>query len=848
MNNEYLLIFLAALKILHKPTVADEATELFLKNMSKANSHRVKGATLGLVAVLVLILILLGSAFFYITQFIGGDRQVVNATDAGALSAARAILAVAVPQDVVFTEFQGLGVNIPPDKNNGKLAPGAPDPINGKYNVLAYNRAAGVAALVAMNALEEARDGNLLAIDHANTVIAHLQAFGEALNKAIIDSGKLDMDNATTANAFQSIAIENNVNMLGTKSTIGLSADLQFASIPTGTAEDGGKANVYFNKAVFGNDTFLANIANTFQNTSGSIFSISASDPNAIGYEQQSFQGGRPLLKAYVPVSIDRRISPIYLCAVNPASQPHLVDLGRFNSSVSQYGYAPVNALKVQTKTSNTNYKKDLISTLACALVGALYNEYPISMAHGYVRIYNGPDARVANANTLPPMAYGSVNGTNSLFNNELWTGAEGGGGIYATNNNIFFTAHSTRGLAEVQAYIKYNQSKGYDPDGHSAREDPRDGKWVSPAIYNKLKVQYEQENPYRFNPFWPPNADGSLHIGSGPNQLATQQDLLNIRSLLTPVLHPCTTADYGPDPRSVCDNNVAQWQSNLNGQSSLGSPMPLGQTLTDLEALKGEVINQWLDAASANNHKYQYIPDGQLQNDSGSKFYSRDDIGYATPTNASSIAFGTVASPGQLIEQLSKYGPNELFINKINHGTMNLDINDVSQWNDTSTVLGQLLQRCREILPSADWVMVKNLLYAQPIDLGQYAYIYLPPNSNTLAISKNPPAFLNGLSEYLDPAALQADGSNYKVQDQALVAQGLSDPPLGTIVNSAKYDGNNLLGDNHLHAQPFESFEGMVNTYDYINWQPSSGINGLLGELSFYNSVQANGKFSAPN
>lgn len=50
--------------------------------------HRKKGATLGLVAVCVFVVIVLGVGFFILSKIIGGEREVANATDAGVLTVA----------------------------------------------------------------------------------------------------------------------------------------------------------------------------------------------------------------------------------------------------------------------------------------------------------------------------------------------------------------------------------------------------------------------------------------------------------------------------------------------------------------------------------------------------------------------------------------------------------------------------------------------------------------------------------------------------------------------------------------------------------------------------------------
>jgi hypothetical protein len=264
------------------------------------------------------------------------------------------------------------------------------------------------------------------------------------------------------------------------------------------------------------------------------------------------------------------------------------------------------------------------------------------------------------------------------------------------------------------------------------------------------------------------------------------------------------------------------------------------------LEALKGEVITAWLNDATTNGFNsasffnYTYSTNGsEFSNDSGSKYYYQSGVGYATPTNSPSIAFGTVVAPGQLLDQLSENSINQGVAACTDTGSYS---GNVSQWTDTGTILGRLLQRCQEILPGVTAVQVRALLYANPIDLGQYQYIYLPPGANALSISTSPPAFLNGLPEYNQPGTTVPDGNPMPL---------CKDPDFtGAIGNQvdSEVNGQNILGDNYLHDMPFQAFNGAIDTYDYAVWRSSSGRNNLLGELTFFNHVSANGQFSAPN
>jgi hypothetical protein len=275
---------------------------------------------------------------------------------------------------------------------------------------------------------------------------------------------------------------------------------------------------------------------------------------------------------------------------------------------------------------------------------------------------------------------------------------------------------------------------------------------------------------------------------------------------------------------------------------------VPAGQTVTNLEALKGEIITAWLTDANTNTanasnfFNYTWTTNGaEFGNDSGSKVYNQDGTGYAIPYNSGNIAFGTVGSPGQLLDQITT--------NQINNGAATcvdtgLPDNNFSQWSNNNAELGRLFQRCQEILPGVTIGQVYALLYSHPIDLGQYQYIYLPPGGTALTISQTPPTFLNGLPEYTQPGATIPDGNALPI---------CKDPDfVGAVGNQVDSEigewGQNITGDNNLHDMPFQVFNGAASTYDYAVWRPSSGANNLLGELSFFNHVSANGVFSSPN
>src|SRR5271156_3520419 len=204
-----------------------------------------RGGTMGLVAAVALMLVFVGFCIYWVAQILGGGKQVANATDAGAITAAKELEAVTVDVTTVPgligipVELEGLGVD---------TKSGAPSSTSNQYNLYAYNRAVGAAILMCANAEAE---GTPAAIANATTIVQNLQAIGSALTTAM-NSSLASTTAPSVLNAFQTTAYSNNVNMMGpgagslatvTGITPGWVGSTDAAGNQTG------KANVYFNSA-----------------------------------------------------------------------------------------------------------------------------------------------------------------------------------------------------------------------------------------------------------------------------------------------------------------------------------------------------------------------------------------------------------------------------------------------------------------------------------------------------------------------------------------------------------------------------------------------------------------------
>ena len=158
-------------------------------------SRKSAGATMAFMAASVLILLLVGVAFFYIVETYSGDKQLCNSADAGALAGAHQIFAVSLSKNQMNSipnvpqEFLSLGV-----KHDGSLDS---DPTTALFNEEAYNNCAAYTVSIALSA---AADPTQAAITNANNVIAALNQFGADLIAAETNSSSTSYPGTAASN------------------------------------------------------------------------------------------------------------------------------------------------------------------------------------------------------------------------------------------------------------------------------------------------------------------------------------------------------------------------------------------------------------------------------------------------------------------------------------------------------------------------------------------------------------------------------------------------------------------------------------------------------------------------
>jgi hypothetical protein len=176
--------------------------------MPTPESRDRKGALLGLVAVLALALVMIAMAFFIISLYLGGGREVRNATDAGALNVGRKVLGLTtIPQSGDETQYL--------DVSDAQF----------QFGLTNVNRVWGKALLAATNAEEIKSDGcsNSDTNNHISSLYDAAQNISDRIANKLTDPGNLYP-------LFNEVATENSVRMLGEQSVT--------KALPTGS---GGK-------------------------------------------------------------------------------------------------------------------------------------------------------------------------------------------------------------------------------------------------------------------------------------------------------------------------------------------------------------------------------------------------------------------------------------------------------------------------------------------------------------------------------------------------------------------------------------------------------------------------------
>jgi len=759
--------------------------------------RRRRGSTLGLVAICVLVIIVIGIAVFFLSKIMGGGREVANATDAGTLNAAKQMLKISVPPETSPYDFSGL---VYPPNATG-------------ITLLTYNRAVATALLISINAQKVGGS----APGKAAQVIAEVNKMGDALTAQIL-SGSTFSD------------LKNDTRMWGNHGVNGAVSDVAYMK-----SQDPGATNVYFNTDSL--DGFALP-------TSPTQFSPLNQLPGGVQNPGKYMAGYKPINP---PVG-----GQLYGTPIMPQQAPHLVSLADFNANKAKFGSAPPNALKADA--SSFEQKSAVFGgALACAIAGAINQggtngplgngfEFPAAIPNGYIEFLNW------RANPTPP-GYdpNALNGDN-IFNEEIGGGP---GGIYSTwiagdtsnvntIQNVAFMSNATTGFGSANllaAWCKWANDGGagtppqgtifVGAKGADLKPGYNAGNLPPAAAQNTLKAIYAmyQSNPNVIN-------DCGLQVATGPNYGLTGPCVSGFGAMQSTFQR---TVPQTGTANSSQNFSQVDWAKATVIVAFQGKGGPNG--FVTHNPATGSVTSQTI------NHNQGDLNGQSINNGVTINMYATDDSGLGV--------YKDYGARGQRITN----PPNNMPVP--NQG-YTLPLEDVGTiWQMMQQTMGQkclndikhdILVRCQQIQPRTTPAEVDALLN-KPFPMAAFntspttkasdqtankLYIYLPNNdlSKPLQIDAGPPP--GASATIVDP-----DGTAPNFSDSCMTVQyDLQSTLVDTIDQGASQ------GDEYVHIAPYVDMDpptGMTAT-DRALWWPGSGALRTLGRLTFRETGLASG------
>jgi hypothetical protein len=384
------------------------------------------------------------------------------------------------------------------------------------------------------------------------------------------------------------------------------------------------------------------------------------------------------------------------------------------------------------------------------------------------------------------------VDGTNDIFNNELWAP---NGGINVANNGVFVLNRSggfgAPGNAILNAWIAYNNDPNADPLNPPSSANATHGPWVGVGGGSRLAT------------------DAELAAVTG----ITNCDHTNYHQVAACRHNDPATGGIMNWPGGQTDTYHAL-QDITGANNNGGAPPNNGYTAVEYQ----KVILLQKRAAGA---ECAFIP---RPNPSGMKKFDPQGC-YNTP--AVQANFGVPGSPLDYLQQITDGG----HITSVPAGTTNCE----------GTMLNLITNRITQADPSITPTQVRAALGSRQLPLGATLFLYSPGPGAIELVPGTPGAY------FVDNSVVSAvDGAN-----SSLVFSCESNYRIdGTLVNATKGRGAGptcSLGDAHYHASPFTQ-NPSLSASDRVIYTPASGWRNILGDINFVNDAEDSGTFCKPN
>lgn len=309
------------------------------------------GATLALTAVLIIVIILIGIAFFVYTKMVGGSAELQHATDSGNLNVAVKVLK---NPSIKLSSNSSLGTS--EEDEFGSLV------TNNDVNLLNFNKLVAKVALVEANA---AAENTMEARDHADRLAKMLEGPDGIADRLYNELDKHD----NLKNFFNTVTQANSVRMLNSTNT---SRDVE---------NEHGVAYFARGKAtnVWIDPSSLPQAVRTDFMTNNTTKSATPSDT------KQYLVGYQPITVPGAPIP-----TVAYGVPMRPGEQPHLVGTDRFADLTGKPFNAASKIVPNAFKSGGAaNFNLHGFLARSAAVVGSLSATYVAEMPEGVIVVDN---------------------------------------------------------------------------------------------------------------------------------------------------------------------------------------------------------------------------------------------------------------------------------------------------------------------------------------------------------------------------------------------------------------------------------------------------------------------------
>jgi len=645
------------------------------------NRRRRRGATLGLVAVCVLVIIVVGVGCFFLAKIFGGGREVANATDAGVLNLAKSTM-----------RNGDLMVGVQPAAGSDFALCAQPPAAGGTatINLLTYNRCVAQTLLVAVNAKNE---GTGQATTNAQGVITQLMALGTQLNTLLQNAPQME-------NYFN--AVKNDTRMWG-------NTGVNPSSYATSWMKPGSSTNVWFTT----NELAALSFFPANADTTGTVNLAPPTGPAGTGSADGHYMEGYVSLA--VP-GITDGAHQIFGVPVFPQQNPHLVAGKDFTASPQPAASVPPNSFQIQSASQDAK-SGTFGGAVAAAIVGAVKTaaggqnyQFPAAIPGGYVALTNLP------GHTLPA-GYQGFDNSDNIFNNELYLGpgidvASVGGGSSPPNPSVF----SNTDMTGIAAWAAFNTS-GPGTPGYTADT------LYGPNPLNGNKVRNANLDPSAAHPA------GNFYVAATPGNAgvpATTADMLKVMGGDINCLNQLNANGQLSDS---CQSWLATFQQTFHPGPSGNSPAVNNPVYSSLDILKGQVISDFQHGVqNTGNIDANAVNAGGVMTPTGPAYGLGVLVNGFNPTPTPQYGCpimqgtGPTCTINALLGQVDGQGAS-------------------SPTCAQQQIVNQITQRCYEIKPDATPTAVAGL-FNQQLPMNTTLYIYLPNGDPTqqLTISATAP------------------------------------------------------------------------------------------------------------